>query len=64
MEYTDIVTNPISENTEVADTGPLFQIQFLEGGGRGIFRGVVSSRDKLCMSLVEYCNIASHAQKR
>ena len=39
-EYTDIVINPISENTEVADTGPLFQIQFLKGGGRVICGGV------------------------
>ena len=35
-EETDIVNTPIFERTEDAETGPLFQIIFLEGGGRGI----------------------------
>ena len=33
--------------------GPLFQIQFLEGKGIGLFGGVVSDGEILCMSLVE-----------
>ena len=35
-EETNIFNTPISEHAEVADTGPLFQIRFLKGGGRGI----------------------------
>ena len=30
-EYTDIVINTICDHVEGADTGPLFQIQYLEG---------------------------------
>ena len=52
-EYTDIVINPISKNVEGAETGPLFIIQFLDGGGRGICGGVVLGGEILCTSLVE-----------
>ena len=37
----NIVKTHISERTEGADTVPLFQIPFIEEGGRGMCRGSV-----------------------
>ena len=34
--YNNIINTPIRNPVEVADTGPIFQIWFLELGGRGI----------------------------
>ena len=45
---------------EGKDTGPIFQIRFLEGGGRVICGGAVAVGVKLCMSSVDECNTASH----
>ena len=48
-EDTYIVNTPISERAEGAYTCPLFQILFLEGGGRGICGGAVAGEARFCM---------------
>ena len=55
----NIVKTHISERTECEDTVPLFQIIFLEGGGRGIFRGSVEGVAILLISFQEELNTVS-----
>ena len=38
---TNIVNTTISDRADGADTGPMFQVRFIEGIGRGICRGAV-----------------------
>ena len=52
-EETNIVNTKISERTEGEETVPLFQITFLEGGGRGICIGSVDGGSRFCMLLVD-----------
>ena len=63
-EETNIVNNPISERAEGADTGPLFQIRFLEGGCRGICGGALAGGVRFRMLSVDECNTASHTRAR
>ena len=62
-EDTNIVNTPISERTEGEDTAPLFQIIFIEVGGRGICGGSVKVVARLCMLVVDECNTASHTRE-
>ena len=52
-EDTNIVNTPISESTEGENKVPLFQMIFIEVGGRGICGGPVEGGLRLCMSLVD-----------
>ena len=63
-EETNMINTIISERAEGEETGPLFQIRFLEGGGRGICGGAVAGGEILCMSLVGELNTASHTRVR
>ena len=63
-EDTNIVNTQMSESTEGEDKVTLFQIIFIEVGGRGICGGTVEDGVRLCMSLVDECNTASQIQTR
>ena len=63
-EETNIVNSKISERTEGEDTVPLFQILFIEVGGRGICGWSVEGGSRLCMSLMEEFNAVSHNRSR
>ena len=63
-EDTNIVNTKIIERTEGEETVPLIQNIFIEVGGRGICGGSVDGRERLCMSLVDECNRASHTRSR
>ena len=59
-----IVNNHIRDPEKGTDTGPMFQIRFLEGGGRGIYGIAVEGGSIFCMYLVVECNTSSHTWKR
>ena len=59
-EDTNIVNTPISDSTEGEDKVPLFEIIFIEVGGRRICGGSVEGEVRLCMPLVDEYNTASH----
>ena len=63
-EDINIVKTQISERTEGEDTVPMFQIIFLEVGGRGICGGSVEGGARLCMLSVEKCSTDSHNRER
>ena len=52
-EETNIVKTKTSDRKEGSYTGPLFQIRFIVGGGRGIYGGEVANGAILCMLLVD-----------
>ena len=52
-EDTNIVNTPISESKEGENKVPLFQMIFIEVGGRGICGGPVEGGLRLCLSLVD-----------
>ena len=49
---TNVVKNTIGDPGEAEDTGPLFQIRFLEGGGTGICRREVAGGERFFMLYV------------
>ena len=63
-EDTNIVNTPISERIEVEHKFSLFQIIFIEVGGRVICRGSVEVGVRLYMLLVDECTTASHTRVR
>ena len=63
-EETNIVNTKISECTEGSDQSTLFQILFLERGGRGISGGSVNGGAIFCISLLYKCNTISHTWSR
>ena len=63
-EETNIVNIKISEHKEGEGTVPMFQILFIEGGGRRICGGAVDCGERFCMSLVLECNTESHTRSR
>ena len=63
-EEANIVNTKISECKEDADTGTLFKILFLEGGGIVICGGSLDCGSILCMSLVDKYNTLSHTWSR
>ena len=63
-EETNIVNTKISERTDSEDTVTLFQIIFIEGGGRRICGGAVECGARFCMLLVDECNKESPPRSR
>ena len=54
-------TNDLGEGE---DTGPMFQILFLEGGGRGICRGELAGGARFFILYVDKYNTSSHTWAR
>ena len=63
-EETNIVNTKISERTDSEDTVTLFQIIFIEGGGRRICGGSVECGAIFCMLLIDECNTESPPRSR